>query len=133
MKSFSEQLPLIAGGAFEKELTDALADVLEYINMHGGAPEITAKMKLSNQLTKAGPMVKIAYSVSVKWPKEKPVDFSMFLSPEGNLMLDNPNQGNLPFKEVEIERKKPEVIPAFSKKQAVIVNKETGEIHDGTN
>lgn len=31
MRSFSEQLPLIAGGAFENELTDALADALEYV------------------------------------------------------------------------------------------------------
>ena len=131
MKSFSEQLPLIAGGAFENELTDALADVLEYINTHGGSPEITAKMKLSTQITKAGPMVKIAYSVSVKYPKEKPVDFAMFITPEGNLMLDNPNQGNLPFREVEIEKKKPEVIPQFAKKkQTVRVNPETGEIND---
>ena len=42
MKCFSEQLPLIAGGAFETELTDALADALEYVSTHGGKPKITA-------------------------------------------------------------------------------------------
>lgn len=131
MKSFSEQLPVIAGGAFEKELTDALADVLEYLNDHGGKPKITAEMEFSTQQTKAGPMIKIGYRVAVKYPKEKPVDFAMFITPEGNLMLDNPNQGNLPFREVEIEKKKPEVIPQFAKKkQTVRVNPETGEIND---
>lgn len=130
MKSFSEQLPLIAGGAFERELTDALADALEYVSTHGGKPKITAEMELSSQITKAGPMIKIGYRVAVKYPKEKPVDFAMFLSPEGNLLLDNPNQGNLPFREVEIERQKPEVVPNFAKKKAILVNQETGEIHD---
>lgn len=130
MKSFSEQLPLIAGGAFERELTDALADALEYVSTHGGKPKITAEMELSSQITKAGPMIKIGYRVTVKYPKEKPVDFAMFLSPEGNLLLDNPNQGNLPFREVEIERQKPEVVPNFAKKKAIRVNQETGEIHD---
>ena len=130
MKSFSEQLPLIAGGAFERELTDALADALEFVSTHGGKPKITAEMELSSQITKAGPMIKIGYRVAVKYPKEKPVDFAMFLSPEGNLLLDNPNQGNLPFREVEIERQKPEVVPNFAKKKAILVNQETGEIHD---
>lgn len=131
MKSFSEQLPQIAGGAFEKELTDALADVLEYVTTHGGKPKITAEMELSTQLTKAGPMIKIAYRVSVKYPKEKPVDFSMFLSPEGNLLLDNPNQGKLPFAEVDGKRQAAEVVTDFSKKiQAVRINPEDGDNHD---
>lgn len=131
MKTFSEQLPAIAGGAFEKELTDALADVLEYLSGHGGKPKITAEMELSTQMTKAGPMIKIAYRVTVKYPKEKPVDFGMFLSPEGNLMLDNPNQRNLPFAEVEAERKATEVVTDFAKKMgAVRIIPETGENHD---
>lgn len=123
MKAFSEQLPTIAGGALDQELTDALADVLEYISAKGGSPEITAKIKLQTQLTKAGPMVKVAYTVSVKLPKEKPVDFSMFLSEDGNLLLDNPRQQPLPFKEVKIDTKKPEVIPAFAVKEPAQVRK----------
>lgn len=128
MKTFSEQLPQIAGGAFEKELTDALADVLEYVSSHGGKPKITAEMEFSAQSTKAGPMIKIAYRVTVKYPKEKPVDFSMFVSPEGNLMLDNPNQRKLPFKEVDSQRQAAEVVTDFAKKmKAVRINPEKGD------
>lgn len=132
MKTFAEQLPLIAGGALNDELTQALADVLEYIDTHGGKPKITCEMEFSTQINKMGVMVKIAYRVTVKYPKEKPIDFTMFLTPEGNLMLDNPNQGKLPFKEVKIEQPKPEVILTAAKKQAkaISVNPETGEIHD---
>lgn len=123
MKSFSEQLPTIAGGAFEKELTDALADVLEYLANNGGKPKITAELELSTQLTKAGPMVKIAYRVAVKYPKEKPVDFAMFLSPEGNLLLDNPNQRKLPFTEVESQKQAAEVVTDLTKKvKAIRIN-----------
>ena len=132
MKSFAEQLPMIAGGALNDELTQAIADVLEYIDTHGGKPKITCEMEFGMQINKMGVMVKIAYRVTVKYPKEKPIDFTMFLTPEGNLMLDNPNQGNLPFKELKIEQPKPEVVLKTAKTapEPIKVNPETGEIHD---
>lgn len=53
MKSFAEQLPMIAGGALNDELTQALADVLEYIDTHGGkSRKSRAKWSLARRSTK---------------------------------------------------------------------------------
>lgn len=130
MKTFDEQLKMIAGGTLNEELTQALADVLEFIDdpTKTGSPVINISMKFSPQSGKAGQMVKIAYQVSVKWPKEKPQDFTMFMTEDGNLELNNPKQGQL-FKSVKIEQPKPEVIPSFSRKP-MVVNQETGEIQN---
>ena len=128
MKSFAEQLPYIAGGGLNEELSNALADVLEFIDARDGVPEITLKMKFSRQQSKMGLTVKINYRVDTKFPKEKPLDFTMFLTPEGNLELNNPNQGQLPFKEVKVKGNKPEILPQFAKKPVTAVNSETGEI-----
>lgn len=130
MKYFDEQLKVIAGGALNEELTQALADVLYYLDDPSkmGSPVINVQLKFSPQAGKAGPMVKIAYNVSVKFPKEKPLEFTMFVGEDGNFALNNPKQGQL-FKEVNIEQPKPEVIPAFARKP-IVVNKETGEIQN---
>lgn len=128
MKSFAEQLTTIAGGGINEEMTQALADVLEFIDSSAGSPEITLKIKFTQQRTKMGQTVKINYKVDTKFPKEKPTDFTMFLTPEGNLELNNPAQGQLPFREVKIDNPKPEVIPQFAKKPTIVTNSETGEI-----
>ena len=129
MKAFSQQLPAISAGALDEDLTQALADGVEFLDANGGTFEITLKLKLSQVINRAGVMIKVTHDVQTKFPKPKPAEFTMFLGPDGDLELENPRQGNLPFKEVRTEQPKPEVIPAFSKKAApIIVNKETGEI-----
>lgn len=129
MKAFSEQLPKISAGALDEDLTQALADGVEFLDANGGTFEITLKLKLSQVINRAGVMIKVTHDVQTKFPKPKPAEFTMFLGPDGDLELENPRQGNLPFKEVKTEQPKPEVIPAFSKKATpIIVNQETGEI-----
>lgn len=128
MKAFSEQLPVISAGALEEDLTQALADGVEFLDDNGGTFEINLKLKLSKVINRAGVMIKITHDVQTKFPKSKPAEFTMFLGPDGDLLLENPRQGNLPFKEVKTENPKPEVIPAFVRKTAIIVDKETGEI-----
>lgn len=128
MKSFAEQLPNIAGGGLNEELTQALADVFEYLDVKSGTPVITLQMKFTKQDTKMGVTVKVNFKVDTKFPKEKPLDFTMFLTKDGNLELNNPSQDYLPFKEVTVEPHKPEIIPQFGKKPTVYVNPETGEI-----
>ena len=95
---------------------------------NGGTFEINLKLKLSQVINRAGVMIKITHDVQTKFPKPKPAEFTMFLGPDGDLLLENPRQGNLPFKEVKTENPKPEVIPTFVRKTAIIVDKETGEI-----
>lgn len=128
MKAFSEQLPQLSGGSVDEDLTQALADAVEYIDQNGGCFEIHLKLKLAQVVNRAGVMIKVTHDVTTKKPKQKPTEFTMFLSPDGNLMLDNPRQGNLPFREVHAEQPKAEVIPAFRKQSPIIVDKETGEI-----
>lgn len=129
MKLFSQQLPQISAGALDEDLTQALADAVEFLDSNGGSFEINLKLKLTQVVNRAGLMVKITHDVQTKFPKPKPAEFTMFLSQDGNLMLENPRQGNLPFKEVKTEQPKPEVIPAFAKKATpIVVNQETGEI-----
>lgn len=129
MQVFSKQLPTISGGAIDDDMTQALADAVEYLYDNGGSFEITLKIKMNLVANRAGTMIKITHDVQTKHPKQKPVEFTMFLGSEGDLLLENPRQGNLPFKEVETKQPKPEVIPTFAAKRApIVVNKETGEI-----
>lgn len=128
MKAFSQQLPAISAGALDEDLTQALADGVEFLDANGGTFEITLKLKLSQVINRAGVMIKITHDVQTKFPKPKPAEFTMFLGPDGDLLLENPRQGNLPFKEVKTENPKPEVIPTFVRKTAIIVDKETGEV-----
>lgn len=129
MKAFSEQLPKISAGALDEDLTQALADGVEFLDANGGTFEINLKLKLSQVINRAGVMIKITHDVQTKYPKAKPAEFTMFLGPDGDLELENPRQGNLPFKEVKPSNPKPEVIPAFARKASpIIVDQETGEI-----
>lgn len=129
MQVFSKQLPTISGGAIDDDMTQALADAVEYLYDNGGSFEITLKIKMNLVANRAGTMIKITHDVQTKHPKQKPVEFTMFLGAEGDLLLENPRQGNLPFKEVATTQPKPEVIPAFAAKRTpIVVNQETGEI-----
>lgn len=133
MKMFSEQLPKIAGGALDQEMTDAMVECVEHIDQKMTGPcEIVMRVKLVPQQTRMGLTVKVTHKVETKLPKEKPLDFVMFLTPEGNLEMDNPKQGNLPFqpKEVSVETPKPDVVSPHIRQmpKPVTVNPETGEI-----
>lgn len=130
MKAFSSQLPLISGGTVDEDLTQALADAVEYLDQNGGTFDITLKLRLAQVISRAGVMVKITHDVQTKHPRPKPTEFTMFLGPDGDLLLDNPRQGKLPFKEVKTERTKPEIVVATKTNKAIQVNPETGEIYD---
>ena len=131
MKMFSEQLPRLAGGCLDNEITNAFAECIEHIDRKTTGPcVINIQIKLSPQQHRLGLMVKLCHKVDVKLPKEKPLDFTHFVSPEGNLELDNPNQGNLPFKDVKVDQPKADVLIATRQPKAPFIDPTTGEIKD---
>lgn len=97
-KPFTDVLGEIEGGQFLRDITEAIYNVSFAVRETRKAGEI----KLVLKLTPTGKgSVEIAATYDTKEPEHDRPSTTFFMTPDGTLMRNDPNQPRLPLREVE--------------------------------
>ena len=87
------------GGEFLKAADDELQNAVRLVLERGDSATVTIKLKISKVEKGSERMMLVAPSVSATVPKISVRDRMMFASDEGELVLNDPDQGLLPLED----------------------------------
>lgn len=87
------------GGEFLKAADDELQNAVRLVLERGDSATVTIKLKISKVEKGGERMMLVAPSVSATVPKISVRDRMMFASDEGELVLNDPDQGLLPLED----------------------------------
>lgn len=95
-KPFTEFIKEINGGALVGDLSHAVQDLVGDIENIGSGGEITVKLKFSPKTYGEGQKVmEVTGDYSVKKPKRARRASPFFVTPENNLIKEDPRQANM--------------------------------------
>ncbi len=101
---FSQQIAHLGKGTTDDELTQELAELVRDIKTHRAGGTITLELKLKPIL--AGhevELIDIVPSIKVKKPKAQRLSTRMFATYDGDLLRNDPDQGDLDLKTVDTD------------------------------
>ncbi|WP_159990841.1 hypothetical protein [Pelistega ratti] len=102
-KPFDETLKQIRAGLLLNEAAEKLQEVVTAVDATGKQGEFILKLTIK-KIGRTGTM-EIADKVTTKVPQEAPVTTMMFVTPEGNLLTEDPRQTKLDIERVESKPK----------------------------
>ena len=88
----------ISGGEFLDKASDLMQELNLAIDERGGSGSVT--LKISVKKTTSGAMT-VTGKATLSKPAEAPMESILFITPEGNLVPNNPRQQDLKLKVVE--------------------------------
>ncbi len=97
---FQKTIQHIRGGMLCDEATEQLQAVVKAVEETGKPGELTIKL-IIKRLGRSGAL-DISDKVTSKVPKDQPITTMMFVSPEGNLITEDPRQNKLDLKTVTV-------------------------------
>lgn len=97
---FEKTILHIRGGMLCHEATEQLAEVVKGVEETGKPGELTIKLTIK-RLGRSGAL-DISDKVTSKVPKDQPITTMMFVSPEGNLITEDPRQSKLDLKTIPV-------------------------------
>ncbi|WP_169294637.1 hypothetical protein [Advenella sp. EE-W14] len=97
---FEQTIQRIRSGMLCLEATEQLAQVVKAVEETGKPGELNIKITIK-RLGRSGAL-DISDKVTSKVPKEQPITTMMFVSPEGNLLTEDPRQSKLDLKTVPV-------------------------------
>lgn len=101
VRNFSTLFAALEDGRFNREVTDALRDLTAALNdAPGGAAKGSLTFTLNFKLD--GGVMEVAGDYKVKAPKLARGRSVFWVTPDNNLTRRNPNQPDLPFREVTV-------------------------------
>jgi ribosomal protein S28E/S33 len=89
---FSQQLAYINKGTLDKELTEALAEVIKMVRETGKKGAVTLTLNCQMLNTRDENTMKITPNVKKSIPELDRADTIMFSTADGDLMRDDPSQ-----------------------------------------
>lgn len=98
IRPITDTLRQIGGGALIDEASDKLAALVTAIGESGGTGKLTLELSIK-KATRGGAM-HITGAIKMTKPKDLPMEALMFATPEGNLVVDDPNQMKLNLTQV---------------------------------
>lgn len=100
VRPITDTLRQIAGGEFIDKSSDMMAELVRAVDEQGGQGSITLKITVK-RATANGAMT-VTGKATLSKPAEAPMEALLFVTPEGNLVPDNPNQQKLNLKTVDV-------------------------------
>lgn len=94
MQLFSDAIRQIAGGSLNQEAGEALAALVHAVDDQGKGGELVLRLKLKPGGYKSGTL-NVSYQVDCKKPVAPPTTQTMWPTPEGNLLPQDPRQQEL--------------------------------------
>ena len=116
VRSITDTLRLLQGGAFLDLCSDKLAEVVKAVDETGKAGKVTITLDLK----RASGAIEIIAKVTNKAPEEKADSDLLWPTVEGNLSQENPTQRKLDLRQVEA--------PTAESREIKSVDTGTGEI-----
>lgn len=116
IKPITETLLKIAGGELVAKASEQLNEVVNAVDNLGGSGTVTIKLTIKQ--TKAGVVMVNGKSTFTK--PENPMDSLMFVTPEGNLEDENPNNRVTDVKVIEDKGSLISLVPV-QEKEAVSI------------
>ena len=95
-KPITETLRLLDGGVFLEDCAEKLAEAVKAVDETGKAGKVT----ITIDLKKSGGAIAVTGKVTNTAPEGPPDTTLLWATVEGNLVLDNPAQRKLEFREV---------------------------------
>lgn len=92
---FSRTLNSIDYGEFQKELSQALGEVLQGVKDTNKAGELAVKLKVKMESSGTG-QISITADHTAKVPEQGRGKWLLYATPEGNLQREDPRQKSLP-------------------------------------
>ncbi len=103
--AFSQQIAHLAKGTLDAELTLALTDLVKAINDHGKKGSITLTLSLKPEVQNGEvKMISIKPDVKVSSPQPQRLSSIMWPTYDGDLLRNDPDQGTLDLKTVDVEQ-----------------------------
>lgn len=100
MRSFADILRQLQSGRTWNELQDSLHEVCQAVATHRKPGEITLKLKITPN---GETTVLVHDEIKVKAPEPPRANTLFFMTSDGGLVRDDPNQPDLPLREVATE------------------------------
>ncbi len=97
MTTFSQVMAALRNGMTQEELNDTMQEVVEAVKEHRKAGEITIKLKI----TPNADTVFVSDTITAKKPEPERSKTIFFTDDHGNLLRRDPNQHELPLREVK--------------------------------
>lgn len=97
---FEKTLQHLRAGMLCSEATEKLAEVVKGVEETGKPGEFTIKLTIK-KLGRSGAL-DIIDKITTKVPADQPITTMMFVSPEGNLITEDPRQAKLDLKTVTV-------------------------------
>ncbi len=101
LRPFEETAKQIRRGFFLVELAEKLAEVAQAVDATGRQGELNIKLTIK-KISRVGAM-EISDKITTKIPSDPPETTMVFVTPEGNLMTQDPRQQSLELEKVEIK------------------------------
>ncbi len=101
LRPFEETAKQIRRGFFLVELAEKLAEVAQAVDATGRQGELNIKLTIK-KISRVGAM-EISDKITAKIPSDPPETTMVFVTPEGNLMTQDPRQQSLELEKVEIK------------------------------
>ena len=103
---FSQQLAHLSKGTIDNELTETLRDLVKAINDHQRGGKITLTLSLKPKVKQGEVMyVEIQPEIKTEMPKVDRLASFMFPTTDGQLLRDDPDQGELNLRRVTPDEK----------------------------
>lgn len=99
IRPITDTLRHIGGGVFIDTASDKLAELVAAVDNTGKSGKITLDVTVK-KATRGGAMI-VTGKVRVTKPAEEPLETMLFATPEGNLVVDDPNQQKLDLKIID--------------------------------
>lgn len=103
---FSEQIRFMSKGMLDAELTEELAELAQAIRDHRKKGTLTLTLTLKPEVGRNGDVTMVTISPDIKVSKPQPPRISsrMWLTHDGDLLRDDPDQGSLDLKTVDTDQ-----------------------------
>ncbi len=94
VRSITDTLRALRGGAFLDEASDMLADLVKTVDSSGKPGKLTMELTVKRAGRGSTAMI-VADKLELKKPKEEASVTTLFGTPEGNLLAEDPRQQRL--------------------------------------
>lgn len=98
-RPITDTLRHLRGGEFLDEASESLAELVERVTSTGKPGKLTIEISLKKASMGAGALI-VSDKITVKSPKEQPMETIMYPTPENNLVTEDPRQQKLPLRTV---------------------------------
>lgn len=99
---FSQQIAHMSKGSLDSELTEELAELVKSISLHRKKGSITLTLNIKPEVVQ-GEVTNVTITPEVKSKRPSPTRLSARMYPtyEGDLLRNDPDQGELELREIE--------------------------------